>query len=173
MAGQGKPKRFKKVTVIGQHRDIERDVEVAARKGQPGITKEDVRQIARLGYRAVVKDGVERGPINSRQTVVKRIRQWKMGLGCAFLTRRPVDETSALLGTTDIALEPRKAQLEEISLAKGSKTDPNSIVIGVTQFIFLEAESKATWLDYANLSGLKPASRKVFKPNCVSPKLIN
>ncbi len=41
--------------------------------------------------------------------------------------------------------------------------------IGVTQFTFLEAESRVTWLNYASLSGLKPASRKVFKPNCVSP----
>ncbi len=38
--------------------------------------------------------------------------------------------------------------------------------IGVTQFTFLEAESRVTWLNYASLSGLKPASRKV---NCVTP----
>ncbi len=57
----------------------------------------------------------------------------------------------------------------ELPYAITKQSKAGLITLGVTQFTFLEAESKATWLDYANLSGLKPASRKVFKPNCVSP----
>ena len=132
MIDKDKLERFKKVTVSGEHRDIKRDVEIKAKKGQPGITKEDIRQIARLGYKATVEDRTKRRPISKRQTVVKRIRQWKMGLSSAFLIRRPADETSALQRTTDAPSKPQKAQLEEVSLDKGSKADPNSIVNQLT-----------------------------------------
>ncbi len=132
MIGKNKLERFKKVTIAGEHRAIERDVEIKARKGQPGITKEDVRQLARLGYKTTVEDRSKQKPISGGQTVIKRIRQWKMGLGSAFLIRRPADKSSASLRVANSPSKPQKAQSEEISLAKGSKIDPNSVVNQLT-----------------------------------------
>ncbi len=132
MISKSKLERFKKVIIIGEHKAIERDVEIKARKGQPGITKEDVRQLARLGYKATIEDGLRRKAISGSQTVVKRIRQWKMGLGSAFLIRRPADKYSPRLRATNAPSKPQKAQSAEISLDKGSKKDPNSIINQLT-----------------------------------------
>ncbi len=132
MIDKDKLEGFRKVIITGEHRAIERDVEIKARKGRPGITKEDVRQLARLGYKATIENRPKRKPISGSQTVVKRIRQWKMGLGSAFLTRRPADKPSASPRAANAPSKPQKAQSEEISLDKGSKTDPNSIVNQLT-----------------------------------------
>jgi hypothetical protein len=65
--------------------------------------------------------------------MVKRIRQWKMSLGPAFLMRRSPDEVSRLLSQADMKLDCEDCPASELPLLiQGSQNDPNSIVNQMT-----------------------------------------
>ncbi|MCP4608380.1 MAG: hypothetical protein GY845_06680 [Planctomycetes bacterium] len=110
MIDKNKLEGFRQTIITDEHRAIERDAEIKARKDQLGLTKEDVRQLARLRYKATVEDKPKRKPISSGQTVVKRIRQLRTGLGSVFLAKRPADEFSASLKAPDAPSKPKEAQ---------------------------------------------------------------
>jgi hypothetical protein len=125
MTGSTNLKHYTKVTVISDQKDIHRSVHFKARQGHPGVTKEDIRQLARLGFQ-----GNEAG---SPKTMVKRVRQWKMGLGLAFLMRRSPDEISKLLSQANVKLDCEDCPVSTLTLlTQGSQSDPNSIVNQLT-----------------------------------------
>ncbi len=113
MIDKDKLEGFRKAIITDEHRAAERDAEIKSRKDQLGITKEDVRQLARLRYKATVEDKPKRKPISSGQTVVKKIRQLRTGLGSVFLIKRPADKSSASLKASDAPSKPQKAQREK------------------------------------------------------------
>ncbi len=110
MIDKNKLEGFRQAIITDEHKAIERDAEIKARKDQLGLTKEDVRQLARLRYKATAEDRSKQKPISSRQTVVKKIRQLRLGLGSTFLSRRPADKSSASLKASDAPSKPQKAQ---------------------------------------------------------------
>ncbi|HEX9926292.1 MAG TPA: hypothetical protein VGD99_26785 [Anaerolineae bacterium] len=133
MTGSTDLKRYNKVTVINEKKDIRRSVQLQARQGHPGITKEDIRQLARLGFQGNEADQAGPAPGGSSKTMVKRIRQWKMSLGPAFLMRRSPDEVSRLLSQADLTLDCEDCPASELPLLiQGSQNDPNSIVNQMT-----------------------------------------
>lgn len=140
MTGSTNLKCYHKVTVISEQKDIRRNVQLQARGGHPGITKEDIRQLARLGFQG--DETGQAGPAlgGSPKTMVKRIRQWKMSLGPAFLMRRSPAEVSRLLSQADMKLDCEDCPAPELAfLTQGSQTDPNSIA---NQFTPQEARAR-------------------------------
>ncbi len=113
MIDKNKLEGFRKAIITDEHRAIERDVEIKARKDQLGLMKEDVRQLARLRYKATAEDRSKRKSISSKQTVVRRIRQLRMGLGSAFSTRQPADKSSISLKASGASSKPQKVQREK------------------------------------------------------------
>lgn len=128
MTGSTNLKRYNKVTVVSDQRDIQRNIQLQAKGGYPGITKEDIRQLACLGFQGDEADQAEPTP-GDIKTMVKRIRQWKMSLGLAFLMRRSPDEVSTLLSHIGAMLDQADDPVSEPDfLTQGGQHDPNSIV---------------------------------------------